>query len=217
MVVDWRPGMQIPIALFRDSRRFLDSIATVLIARALWTAVCGNVAVLLTLVPPAYAAATLKGLVVLDRERGQPSAGVVVSADGANPSTTDSDGRFVLTFPNHHPGEDVRVIVRRPGWDVVNDLLLQQRLPHNPEARPLEIIICKAAERERWALEFYRLKGTQVVDLQYRQQLAELERRRAATAGERDRLKRERDQALRQADELARQLAAREAVTGAYP
>jgi uncharacterized protein YciW len=91
-------------------------------------------------------------------------------------------------------------------------------LPAHPDVRLLEIIICKAAEREQWARDFYRLKGSQAIEQQYKQQLAELEGRQAATAQERDRLMRERDQALRQAEELARQLASRrpEAASGSY-
>jgi tetratricopeptide (TPR) repeat protein len=167
----------------------------------------------------AWAAATLKGQVVLNRERGEPVASVAVSADGANQTITQTDGRFVLVFPSRQPGQDTRVIVAHPGWIVVNDLLLQHRLPDNPEFRPLEIIICRGAEREQWALEFYRLKGTQAVDQQYQRRLAELEGRQAAKAQERERLLRERDQALRQAEDLARQLALRPVAVagGGYP
>ena len=62
--------------------------------------------------------------------------GVEVSAQGANVVTTGNDGLFVLTFPEGHPGQDVRVRVRRPGWEVVNDILLDHRLPDSASARP---------------------------------------------------------------------------------
>jgi len=112
----------------------------------------------------------------------------------------------------------VRVGVKRAGWDVVNDILLDQRLPDSSGARGLEIIVCPSAERELRVAEFYRLKGSQAVEVTYRTKLAELEGRRAATAEERDRLIRERDQALAQVQEWARQAAARkpDEVGGAY-
>ena len=155
----------------------------------------------------ALAAATLKGVVVLNRERGEPVAGASVSADGANQTSTNSDGSFLLFFPSGEAGQDTRVIVTHSGGVVVNDIQLLQRLPKDPNARPLEIIICKSAERQQWAFEFYRLKGNQAVEQRFRRLLAELEGRQSATAQERDRLSRERDQARGQAEELARQLA----------
>lgn len=48
---------------------------------------------------PAHAAVTLRGLLVLNQERGQPVAGAAVSASGANPTVSASDGSFTLTFP----------------------------------------------------------------------------------------------------------------------
>jgi tetratricopeptide (TPR) repeat protein len=163
----------------------------------------------------AWSAATLKGLVMLNREGGEPMAGVAISADGANQDITRNDGSFTLSFPNRNPGQEVRVIVTRPGWVAVNDIQLQRPLPE-PTARPLEIILCKSEEREPWTLLFFRLKGAQTVEQQYQRQLAERQGRHAATAEERDRLARERDQALKQADELARQLAAKAPTDSSY-
>jgi tetratricopeptide (TPR) repeat protein len=161
------------------------------------------------LASPAWSAATLAGVVSLLREHGQPARGVEIFARGANPVTTGDDGLFTLMFPQGHPGQDVRVGGRRAGWDVVNDILLDQRLPDTSSARALEIIICPSAEREQRVAEFYRLKGSQAVEVTYRTKLAELEARQAATAQERDRSLRERDQALAQVQEWARQAAAR--------
>jgi hypothetical protein len=61
-------------------------------------------------------------------------AGVQLTAPGANPFTTGSDGLFVLTFPQGHPGQDVAVRVSRAGWDVVNDVLLDRQLPEPASA-----------------------------------------------------------------------------------
>jgi tetratricopeptide (TPR) repeat protein len=167
------------------------------------------VAALLLLPAPAWAGATLRGVVVHDREHGAPMAGVELTAPGANPFTTGNDGQFMLIFPQAHPGQDVTVRVSRAGWDVVNDVLLDQRLPDLASAHRFEIILCASGEREQRRMEFYRLKGDQAVEQTYRFKLAELEGRHAATVQERDRLLRERDEARKQVEEWARQAAAR--------
>jgi len=174
--------------------------------------------VLLVLATPAWAGATLRGVVVRDREHGAPMAGVELTAPGANPFTTGNDGQFVLTFPQGHPGEDVTVRVSRAGWEVVNDVLLDRQLPEPASAHRFEVIVAASGEREQRRMEFYWLKGNQAIEQTYRAKLAELEGRHAATVQERDRLLRERDDARKQVDEWARQAAARkpDEVGGTY-
>lgn len=156
----------------------------------------------------AWAAATLMGVVRENQLGGDLVKNVSVSALGANPVVTGADGQFVLHFPQRKPGEDVSIDVSRNGWVVVNDIQLKRALPANAAQSPLEILIARAAERETWALQFYRLQGERVVDARYKKELA------AAGSEERVRLLRERDQARAQADELARQLATRPAGSG---
>ncbi|HMG21009.1 MAG TPA: hypothetical protein VK607_06815 [Kofleriaceae bacterium] len=164
---------------------------------------------LLVLAAPAWAGATLRGVVVRDREHGAPMAGVELTAPGANPFTTGNDGQFALTFPQGRSGQDVTVRVRRAGWDVVNDVLLDRQLPEPTSGHLFEVIVCASGEREQRRVEFYRLKGNQAVEQAYRAKLAEFEGRHAATVQERDRLRRERDDARKQVEEWARQAAAR--------
>jgi hypothetical protein len=133
---------------------------------------------------------------------------------GANDTLTGANGQFVLHFPELQPGEDVTIDVSRKGWVVVNDVQLKRALPADAKKNPLEILIARAAEREVWALRFYRLQGERVVDAQYKRKLAELGGRNAAGAEERERLLLERDQARAQIDELARQLAVRPVGSG---
>jgi hypothetical protein len=154
------------------------------------------------------AAATLMGVVRENQVGGNLARNVSVSALGANPVVTGADGQFVLHFPQRQPGEDVSIDVSRSGWVVVNDIQLKRALPANGAQSPLEVLIARAAEREAWALQFYRLQGERVVDARYRKELA------AAGLEERARLLRERAQARAQVDELARQLASRPAGSG---
>lgn len=155
----------------------------------------------------AWAKAVLNGLVVLEREHGAPLEGVAVSAPGANQDASLSDGTFKLEFPKYEPGDEARLIVTRPGWVVVNEFQLQRPLP-KLHAAPLEIIICKAPDREKFALVLYRLKGTQAVEETYQRKLAELEKKTTSTAADLAKIREERDQALKQVEDLSRQLAA---------
>jgi tetratricopeptide (TPR) repeat protein len=166
----------------------------------LWVALWAN---------PLWAAATLRGVVVLNEVGGQPLPSVPVSAPGANATVSNSDGTFALVFAQAQPGDEVRVIVARPGWVAVNAIQLTLNLPQSASQKLSEIILCREAEREARQLDFFRLKGRQTVEREYQGRLAELEGRNAATGQERDRLLRERDQARQQADEMASQLAAR--------
>lgn len=57
----------------------------------------------------AWAAATLMGVVRENQMGGDLAKNVSVSAQGANKTTTDGDGQFVLYFPQRQPGEDVSI------------------------------------------------------------------------------------------------------------
>ena len=159
---------------------------------------CVFLALLLMMTSPAWAAVTLHGIVSLDRERGAPVAGVEVSAHGANPVTTGNDGQFVLIFPNGRPGQDVRLGVKRTGWIVVNDIMLDHRLPDNGTTQPFEIIVCKNAERKRRRAEFYRAELNQAVEQTYESKLAELVGPQAIIAQERDHARQLVDEGARQ-------------------
>src|SRR5262245_51262855 len=65
----------------------------------------------LLLAAPAWGAATLTGVVSLNREHGTPVSGVAISALGANPVISGNDGAFVLSFPQGRAGQDVKVVV----------------------------------------------------------------------------------------------------------
>jgi hypothetical protein len=52
---------------------------------------------------PADAATTLKGVILINEVGGPPMANVPVAADGANPTTSESFGRFTLEFRRSNP------------------------------------------------------------------------------------------------------------------
>jgi len=59
-------------------------------------------------------------------------ADVPVSAQGANPTASDSFGQFTLQFPHKRIGEAVQVLLRKDRCVVVNDVQLEVSLPAIP-------------------------------------------------------------------------------------
>ncbi|MFA7238838.1 MAG: tetratricopeptide repeat protein [Sulfuricellaceae bacterium] len=154
------------------------------------------------------AAASLNGVVRKNQMGGEPLAHVSVSApDAGGPTATDDSGRFNLAFPRLAPGDRVDLDVKLKGWVVVNDLQLSgYNLPKDARVSPLTILLAREAERERYALQYYRLKGNEAVLAEYQRKLAEQTQKNQTTAQERDALALERDKALALVDELAKQL-----------
>jgi hypothetical protein len=118
-------------------------------------------------------AATIKGTIVLNEVGWQPMANVQIidSARTGGPWASGSDGGFTLDYPERHPGQRVQLVVNKEGYVVVNDLQLDLALPADPDARPLQIILCKEADREEMARRFYRLKSFEVIEETYQRQV----------------------------------------------
>jgi len=150
--------------------------------------------------------AMIKGTVILNGEGGQGVGNVQIidSAHTGGPWASDSDGGFTLDYPNRAPGEKVRLGVKKEGYVVVNWVQLDLALPKDPNANPLEIIICKEADREEMARRFYQLKGDKAAEDTYQQKLKALEESDAATIAK---LQQERDQAKASAEKAAIELA----------
>ena len=60
---------------------------------------------------------------------GPPMGNIEVSALVGNTNNTDANGKFTFSFPNKRPGDTVRLIVRKEGYVVVNDIQLELTLP----------------------------------------------------------------------------------------
>ena len=86
-------------------------------------------------------------------------------------------------------------MVNKEGYLVVNELQLDLALPADSDARPLQIILCKEADREAMARRFYRLKSFEVIEETYQRQVKGLEAMQPATAITMGKLQQERDQA----------------------
>jgi tetratricopeptide (TPR) repeat protein len=153
-------------------------------------------------------AATLKGVILANEIGGPPVSNVQITAEGANPTASLSDGTFTLRFPHKEPGEPAKLDVRRRGLVVVNDFqLLLPALPKDPKAERLTLLLCKKGNREEMARRFYRLKSFEAIEKNYKKRITELEANNQATAGALEGARNERDQAKAMADRVAEELA----------
>jgi len=154
--------------------------------------------------------ATLKGVVLYNELGGQPAPNVqLTGATGANPAATDSLGRFTLEFPSMMIGDNVTLIVRLAGYEVVNDIqTINLSLPREPATKPLIVLICKTGLREEMARRFYRLKSLVAIEAEYKTKLAQLEKQNLTDTAATSKLLGERalahDAANALADELAK-------------
>src|SRR6516164_8295604 len=153
--------------------------------------------------------AIIKGSVILNGEGGPGVANVQITdfAHTGGPWASDSDGGFTLDYPKRAPGEKVRLGVIKEGYVVVNWVQLDLALPKDPNANPLQIIICKEADREEMARRFYQLKGDKAAEDTYQQKLKALEEENKSDATTIAKLQEERDQAKASAEKAAVELA----------
>src|SRR6516165_8057165 len=152
--------------------------------------------------------AMIKGTVILNGEGGQGVGNVQIidSAHTGGPWASDSDGGFTLDYPNRAPGEKVRLGVKKEGYVVVNWVQLDLALPKDPNANPLEIIICKEADREEMARRFYQLKGDKAAEDTYQQKFKALEEENKSDPTTIAKLQEERHQAKASAEKAAVEL-----------
>ena len=109
------------------------------------------------LLPSAHAVALLKGVVVANEVSGPPTEDVQVFADGANPTTSNSSGSFALEFPRKRAGDTARILRKKDGYVVVNNVQVDSVLPANADDAPLTVILAKEEDREEMTRRLYRL------------------------------------------------------------
>src|SRR5437773_6559204 len=147
---------------------------------------------MVVVVSKTQAGAVLRGVVLSNELGGPPMGNIEVSTLVGNTNNTDANGKFTFSFPNKKPGDTVRLIIRKEGYVVVNDIQLERILPADPEERPVIILLCKEGDREEMARRFYRLKNATNIDETYKKKLQDEQN---ASAAELAKLRQERDQA----------------------
>jgi tetratricopeptide (TPR) repeat protein len=146
-------------------------------------------------------------VIIANELGGPPVPNVPIYVTGANPTTSLTDGTFTLQFPRNQPGETVRLVVQKKGFEVVNDIQLQLPLPKNPESELLTILLCKEGDREEMARRFFRLKSFAAIELSYKNKIQELVAKNQATKDALAGLAKERDIAKAAAEKTAEELA----------
>src|SRR5438876_1012154 len=159
---------------------------------------------MVVVVSKTQADAVLRGVVLSNELGGPPMRNIEVGALVGNTNNTDANGKFTFSFPNKKPGDTVRLIVRKEGYVVVNDIQLELTLPTDPDERPAIILLCKEGDRDEMARRFYKLKSAEAVDETYKKKLQDAQN---ANAAELAKLRQQRDQAKEATDKVAEGLA----------
>ncbi len=164
----------------------------------------------------------ISGIVYYQNSGSRTVAGVQVSAFGCGSQYTTSSGMFQLSCPGKKAGQKIKLIIGNTDQDgnaieVVNVRELDWlRLPAEPAADPVEIIVCNAGQRDQAAMRFYGILSN-AANRQFEKRLESIQAQLSETnlsAGERktlieqiDRLQSERDRALQKIEEQSQYIA----------
>lgn len=103
--------------------------------------------ILCLLAPTFYASAqtnkTLKGIVVKQNSGHQVLSNVMIEAQGANTTISQSNGNFSLVFYQKKQGDLAAITATLPDYEVVNSEVLHNvRIPANSERQGIKIVMC---------------------------------------------------------------------------
>ncbi len=119
-----------------------------------------------------FAEVTLRGIITY-QNTGEKMKTLQVTARGASPTlvkaSTNTEGVFVLVFPNGKVGDLVTVELGTPIYDVVNDPReLNVTLTDNPNYK-IRLVVCKKGERDANAISYYNI-STKYLETNYQKQ-----------------------------------------------
>jgi hypothetical protein len=120
-----------------------------------------------------FAEVTLRGIITY-QNTGSKMTALQITARGASPtitrSTTNTEGVFVLIFPNGKIGDRVTLELGTPVYDVVNDPReLSVTLTDNPNYK-IRLVVCKKGERDANAVIYYNI-STKYLEANYQKQV----------------------------------------------
>lgn len=102
--------------------------------------------------------ATLTGLVKIQSSYQQPLVGVSISAEGCNSNISKSDGRFTLDCPSKDIGGVIyNIVAIKNGYEVVNDVLLENVTIPKEGEKGIIIVMCKKGEITFRKKQYYRI------------------------------------------------------------
>ena len=107
-----------------------------------------------------HAEVTLRGIVTY-QNTGKKMDAVQVSARGASPTitraNTNTEGVFVLTFPNGKVGDVVYLELGTPIYDLVNDKRALEIVLTDKADYKVRLVVCKKGERDANAVAYYNI------------------------------------------------------------
>lgn len=125
---------------------------------------------------PLPAQTKLIGYVTLQNSGKKAAFPAQVIANGA--SSTDisnTDGYFSLLFDQKLPGDDAKLEIKKPGYEVVNREDLDIRLPHPSEIiRPVKIYLCPSGQWQQYVDKFYKINLYEI-NKSYQKELSDIE------------------------------------------
>ena len=124
-----------------------------------------------------HAEVTLRGIVTY-QNTGKKMDALQVSARGASPtitrSNTNTEGVFVLTFPNGKVGDVVYLELGTPIYDLVNDRRELEIVLTDKADYKVRLVVCKKGERDANAVEYYNI-STKYLETNYQKQIKKKE------------------------------------------
>ncbi len=120
-----------------------------------------------------FAEVTLRGIVTY-QNTGEKMKTLQVTARGASPTlvraSTNTEGVFVLTFPNGKVGDLVTVELGTPIYDLVNDPRERNvTLTDNPNYK-IRLVVCNKGERDANAVTYYKI-STRYLEVNYQKKV----------------------------------------------
>ncbi len=121
---------------------------------------------------------TLRGIVTY-QNTGVKMKAIQVTARGASPTitrkdTTNTEGVFVLTFPNGKVGDVVYLELGTPIYDLVNDKRDLEIVLTDKTDYKVRLVVCKKGERDANAVAYYNI-STKYLETSYQKQIKKKE------------------------------------------
>jgi tetratricopeptide (TPR) repeat protein len=120
-----------------------------------------------------FAEVTLRGTITY-QNTGSKMTALQITARGASPtitrSTTNTEGVFVLTFPNGKVGDLVILELGTPIYDLVNDPRELNVILTDHNTFKIRLVVCKKGERDANAVSYYNI-STQYLESNYQKEV----------------------------------------------
>lgn len=129
-----------------------------------------------------------------------PIAQAEVKADWANPTLTNSQGLFSLTFAGLEAGENIRLYLSKGDMEIVNERDLQTKIPKDPNRQHYHMLfMCPQGQLAKYRERYYNI-SEENIEKRYAERRAQLDKNNQA---EIKKLEDEKANLLKQARELA--------------